>query len=253
MRLIDQGLETGMNDMNSSNTALTVQKVSKRFGSLCVLNDISFSIQRKSVFALCGASGSGKTTLIRIISGLTRFDSGNVVVNGLTMTPNTPYPESLYGKIGVVFQDHNLFPHLTALENVTLGLRKVRRLSSKKAIERGMHEMRNMRLADKAEQYPNSLSGGERQRVAIARALAMDPLLLLLDEPTSSLDPLRIEDVLYTIQDLATAGMTMLLVTHNLTFAKHTAQQFGVIAAGDCVISDKSDILDTLEGASQLL
>ena len=133
------------------------------------------------------------------------------------------------------------------------GLRMVRRLSSKDATERGMHEMGKMRIADKSGQYPASLSGGERQRVAVARALAMDPLLLLLDEPTSSLDPLRIEDVLHTIQDLATVGTTMLLVTHNLTFAKHTAQQFGVITAGECIISDKPDILDTLEGASQLL
>lgn len=226
---------------------LKADHVTKRYGDNCVLENVSFTIDEHTIFALCGPSGSGKTSLIRIISGLVPFEEGTIVLGDTVIAADSPYPDSLYGKTGVVFQDHNLFPHMTALGNVTLGLRCVRHLTRKEAHERAMAELRKLGLEGKANQYPVSLSGGERQRVAIARALAMDPLILLLDEPTSSLDPLRIADVLSTIRFLAKSGMTLLLVTHNLVFARHAAQKFGVLSGGRCIVSDEPAILDVLE------
>ena len=226
---------------------LNIHHVTKRYGDHCVLRDVSFSVDKNTIFALCGPSGSGKTSLIRIISGLVPFESGKILLGETVIAANAPYPDSLYGKTGVVFQDHNLFPHMTALENVTLALRCVRRLANRPARERATAELEKLGLEGKANQYPFSLSGGERQRVAIARALAMDPLILLLDEPTSSLDPLRIADVLRTIRFLADTGMALLLVTHNLVFAKHAAQKFGVLAGGECVVSENPRSLDVLE------
>lgn len=223
-----------------------VDRISKSYGNHRVLDEVSFEIDKGMVFALCGPSGSGKTTLVRIISGLLGFDSGRMVLGETVIAAGQLYPETLYGKIGVVFQEHNLFPHMTALQNVTLGLRKVRRLSREEANERAMVEFDKVMLTGKVTQYPSSLSGGERQRVAIARALAMDPMILLLDEPTSGLDQFQIGEVLRTIKGLSDAGTSMLLVTHNLRFAKHTGDRFALIEDGRIKVSEDSSLLDSL-------
>lgn len=225
---------------------LRVDRICKSFGDHCVLDAASLEIEKGMVFSLCGASGSGKTTLVRIISGLGAFDAGRLELGEIAVKAKEPYPNQLYGKIGVVFQEHNLFPHMTALENITLGLRKVGKCNRKAATERAMAELDKVMLADKATQYPCSLSGGERQRVAIGRALAMDPLMLLLDEPTSGLDPSRIDDVLRIIKNLSDAGTTTLLVTHNLRFSKQTGDRFGLLENGSVKVSDDPSLLDSM-------
>ena len=208
---------------------LTLRSLAKSYDGRCVLTDVSFKLRRGEVSALCGISGSGKTTLIRIISGLAGFDAGELCVDGEVIQAGAPYPRRLFGKIGVVFQDHNLFPHMTALENVALALREYRRLSSSAARERGMAELERMGIANLAGRYPVNISGGEKQRVSIARALAIDPLMLLLDEPTASLDPDRVDEVRDRVLELADSGVTMLLATHNIEFARQAARSFALI------------------------
>ncbi len=228
---------------------LSVSQISKKYDDQQVLNKVSFEIEKNMVMALCGASGSGKTTLARIISGLIPFDAGTLTIDGTTIQSKDSYPSSLYGKIGVIFQEHNLFPHMTVLQNITIGLIKVRKFTKEDATKRAAVELENMGLGDKAQQYPAFLSGGERQRVAIARALAMDPFLLLLDEPTSGLDPLRIEDVFQTILQLAKSNTTMLLITHHLELASAAADMYSVIDNGTLSVSQDSSLLDTLKGS----
>lgn len=226
---------------------LKVDKVSKSYADRRILDTVSFEIEKGMVFSLCGPSGGGKTTLVRIISGLLGFEAGRIQLGDISIGANESYRRDLYGKIGVVFQEHNLFPHMTVLQNVTLGLRKVRRLNRKAADKRAMTELDKVMLADKAAQYPCSLSGGERQRVAIARSLAMEPLILLLDEPTSGLDPSRIDDVLRIIANLSDAGTTMLLITHNLRFSKQTGHRFGLLEKGSIEVSDDPSLLDSMQ------
>jgi ABC-type polar amino acid transport system ATPase subunit len=226
--------------------ALQIESISKQFGAHAVLNGVSLMLRQREVLALCGASGCGKTTLIRIICGLVHFDSGTLKIGSTPIRAQTPYPRELYGKVGVIFQDHNLFPHITAIGNVTLALTEFKRLSVRDAHERGMAELERMGVESVAQRYPASLSGGERQRVAIARALAMDPLLLLLDEPTANLDPDRVDEVCDRVLELAEAGTTMLLVTHNLECARQAADTFAILQDGTCIISDDSAVLDGL-------
>ncbi len=226
---------------------LHVENLTKHIAERVLFRDMSLGIDEGEVLALCGPSGSGKTTLTRILSGLTSFDDGQITIGAQTFVASGEYPRELHGKIGVVFQRHNLFPHLTVIANVTLALRKVRGMGKIEARERGMAELKRMGLAAQAGQFPMSLSGGERQRTAIARSLAMDPLLMLLDEPTSGLDPLLIGEVLRAIHELADGGVTMLLITHNLTFARKTAKHFAVLQNGTLVQSPDSAILDPLE------
>jgi ABC-type polar amino acid transport system ATPase subunit len=226
--------------------ALQINAVSKQFGARPVLDGVSLTLRQREVLALCGASGCGKTTLIRIICGLVHFDGGTLKIGTTPIQAQTPYPKELYGKVGVIFQDHNLFPHMTAIGNVTLALREFKHLSAKDAQERGMVELARMGVESIAQRYPASLSGGERQRVAIARALAMDPLLLLLDEPTANLDPDRVDEVCDRVLELASAGTTMLLVTHNLECARQAADTFAVLQDGTCLISDDPAVLDEL-------
>jgi ABC-type polar amino acid transport system ATPase subunit len=232
----------------SALTAGTLQldSVGKAFGVRRVLNGVSLGMRQRDVLALCGASGCGKTTLIRIICGLIPFDAGHLTIGDTTVRAGTPYPAELYGKIGVVFQEHSLFPHLTAIANVTLALREFKRLSPRHANERGMAELERMGVASLAQRYPATLSGGEKQRIAMARALAMDPLLLLLDEPTANLDPERVGEVRERVLELANAGTTMLLVTHNLEFARLVAKSFALLQNGTCHYSDDPGILDGL-------
>jgi ABC-type polar amino acid transport system ATPase subunit len=226
--------------------ALRVDEVSKQFSGRPTLDRVSLSLRQGEVLALCGPSGSGKTTLIRIISGLLPFDSGLCTVDGTVVHPHQTYPQRLYGSIGVIFQDANLFPHLTVLANVALGLRKFKRLPAHEARERSMTELERMGVGPLADRYPATLSGGERQRVAIARALALDPLLLLLDEPTANLDPGRVDEVCERILDLACAGTTMLLVTHAVDFARQAAKAFALLRDGICECSHDPATLEQL-------
>jgi ABC-type polar amino acid transport system ATPase subunit len=225
---------------------LQLDGVTKTFGAQPVLGGVSLSLRQGDVLALCGPSGGGKSTLIRIVAGLVPFDSGACTVDGTVIRAQELYPRSLYGSVGVVFQDAHLFPHLTAQANVALGLRRTRRLSARQARERSMAELERMGVHPLADRYPVTLSGGERQRVSIARALAMDPLLLLLDEPTANLDPERVDEVCERILGLARDGTTMLLVTHAIAFARQAAGSFALLRDGACQVSRDPACLDDL-------
>jgi ABC-type polar amino acid transport system ATPase subunit len=225
---------------------LVLDSVVKQFGAKRVLDNVSFKLRQRDVLALCGESGCGKTTLIHIIAGLISFDAGRLTVGGVAIQAQEAYPADLYGSVGVIFQDHNLFPHMTVLENVILGLREFKRLTKRVALERGMAELERMGVLPLAHRYPATLSGGERQRVAIARALVMDPLLLLLDEPTANLDLDNAGEVCERILEVASAGTTMLLITHSIEFACQTANVFALLQDCTCRFSESPDILNTL-------
>jgi ABC-type polar amino acid transport system ATPase subunit len=237
-------LEQRPGDHIASSLVLRIDSVEKRFGMRRLLNRVCLHLREREVIALCGPSGAGKTTLLRIIAGLTEFDGGQLGIGGHTIGAQMLYPPKLYGQVGLIFQDHNLFPHMTALANVALALREVKRLSPREAHDRGMAELERMGVASLAHRYPSTFSGGERQRVAMARALAMDPLLLLLDEPTAHLDSDRVYEVCERILELADLGTTMLLVTHNVQFACEAARRYVLLQDGTCHVSEDSAVLD---------
>ncbi|GCB53107.1 amino acid ABC transporter ATP-binding protein [Streptomyces sp. NL15-2K] len=203
---------------------ITLTGVHKRFGALNVLKGVDIDVEPGEVVVLIGASGSGKSTLLRIMCDLERADSGEVWVNGVPLHDRKRAPE-IFGHVGMVFQQFNLFPHRTALGNVTLALLKVRKLGKAEAAERGRAALARVGLSDKADSYPAQLSGGQQQRVAIARALAMDPAIMFFDEPTSALDPELVGEVTGVMRSLAEDGMTMVVVTHEMRFAKDTADR----------------------------
>ncbi|WP_112873613.1 amino acid ABC transporter ATP-binding protein [Paracoccus endophyticus] len=198
--------------------------VNKWFGSLHVLRDISLTVARGEVVVVCGPSGSGKSTLIRCINGLEPFQSGRLLVDGTDLADRKALLR-LRTEVGFVFQSFNLYPHKTALENVTLAPIHVRRLSRAQAEERGRALLEKVGLADKMDSYPHQLSGGQQQRVAIARSLCMQPKIMLFDEPTSALDPEMINEVLDVMVGLAREGMTMMVVTHEMGFARKVADR----------------------------
>ncbi|HHY47757.1 MAG TPA: amino acid ABC transporter ATP-binding protein [Firmicutes bacterium] len=204
---------------------LSVRGLSKRFGTLQVLRDISFTVNSGEVVVILGRSGSGKSTLLRCINFLEPVDAGEIWIAGEKIDPRRSNLQRLRQGIGFVFQHFNLFPHLTALGNVTLALRVVKRISKDEAQEIGMKALSQVGLAAKASSYPEELSGGQQQRVAIARALAMNPDLMLFDEPTSALDPELIGEVLNVMESLAGRGMTMIVVTHEMGFAQRVADR----------------------------
>ena len=203
---------------------ISLSGVHKRFGDLEVLKGVDIDVEPGEVVVLIGASGSGKSTLLRIMCDLERADSGEAWVGGVPLHDRKRAPE-IFGHVGMVFQQFNLFPHKTALGNVTLALLKVRKLSRAEAEERGRAALKRVGLADKADSYPAQLSGGQQQRVAIARALAMDPAIMFFDEPTSALDPELVGEVTGVMRSLAEDGMTMVVVTHEMHFAKDTADR----------------------------
>ncbi|MFI6929542.1 amino acid ABC transporter ATP-binding protein [Streptomyces sp. NPDC050287] len=203
---------------------IALSGVHKRFGALEVLKGVDIGVEPGEVVVLIGASGSGKSTLLRIMCDLERADDGEVWVNGVPLHDRKRAPE-IFGHVGMVFQQFNLFPHKTALGNVTLALLKVRKLARAEAEERGRAALERVGLADKADSYPAQLSGGQQQRVAIARALAMDPAIMFFDEPTSALDPELVGEVTGVMRSLAEDGMTMVVVTHEMRFAKDTADR----------------------------
>ena len=204
---------------------VSVQKVTKRFGDLEVLKQVDLDVAEHNVVCLIGASGSGKSTLLRCINLLEKVDEGTIVVDGLPITEGKIDVNALRRKIGIVFQAYNLFPHMTVLQNVTLGPRKVRGAGRVEARSTATELLRSIGLADKADEYPDRLSGGQQQRVAIARALAMEPKLLLLDEVTSALDPQLVAEVLNLVRSLTEFGMTMIIATHEMSFAREVSDK----------------------------
>ncbi|NGO54075.1 amino acid ABC transporter ATP-binding protein [Allomesorhizobium camelthorni] len=199
------------------------ENVEKWFGSHQVLAGVSGEVNRGEVTVVLGPSGSGKSTLIRTITRLEPIQRGRIFVGDVDVASREVNINRLRQRIGFVFQAYNLFPHLTALGNITLGLERLRRIPRTEAKERGVRELARVGLADKADALPAKLSGGQRQRVAIARALALDPEIMLFDEPTSALDPEKVGGVLHVMKALAKSGMTMIVVTHEIGFAREVA------------------------------
>jgi len=204
---------------------IEIQHVSKWYGEFQVLKDCTTRVDKGDVVVVCGPSGSGKSTLIKCVNGLEPFQEGVVTVNGISVgDPSTDLPK-LRAHIGMVFQNFELFPHISVLDNVKLAQVKVLGRSSDEATTRGMSLLERVGLVDQADKYPAQLSGGQQQRVAIARALAMDPIAMLFDEPTSALDPEMINEVLDVMVELAKEGMTMMVVTHEMGFARNVADR----------------------------
>jgi polar amino acid transport system ATP-binding protein len=211
------------------------QHVNKWYGSLHVLREINLRIEKGEVVVVCGPSGSGKSTLIRCINRLEPIQSGEIVVNGLSLSDPTLNPSRLRAEVGMVFQSFNLYPHMTTLDNIMLAPRKVKGLSRVEAEKIAMGLLERVGIPDKAGAFPANLSGGQQQRVAIARALAMQPKIMLFDEPTSALDPEMINEVLEVMTDLAKEGMTMIVVTHEMGFARRVAHRVVFMDEGQVV------------------
>lgn len=210
----------------------------KWFGDFHVLKGIDLTIAEKERIVICGPSGSGKSTLIRCINRLEEHQRGQIIVDGIELTNNIKNIEKIRAEVGIVFQHFNLFPHLSIVENLTLGPIWVRKVPKKEAEEAAMHYLEKVQIAEQAHKYPGQLSGGQQQRVAIARSLCMNPKVMLFDEPTSALDPEMIKEVLDVMIELARDGMTMIVVTHEMGFAKSVAHRvlfmdFGQIVEGN--------------------
>ena len=206
-------------------TVVQLQSVHKRFGALHVLRGVSFSVSKGQVVAIIGKSGSGKSTALRCINRLEGVDEGQIRVCGHPVHDDQLNKRALRRDVGIVFQSYNLFPHLTVLQNITLGPTSVKRMPATQARELALDVLARVGLADKADSYPEQLSGGQQQRVAIARSLAMQPQVMLFDEVTSALDPELTGEVLKVIEKLAAEGMTMILVTHEMAFARNVADK----------------------------
>jgi polar amino acid transport system ATP-binding protein len=211
---------------------LEVDKVRKVFGTGVVLDDLSLQVAEHQVVALIGASGSGKSTLLRCVNLLTEIDDGTIRLDGEDITDPKADPDRVRQRIGMVFQSFNLFPHMTVLQNITLAPTRVHKKAAAAAREQALEWLTRVGLADKADSYPDRLSGGQQQRVAIVRALVNNPRLLLLDEVTSALDPELVGEVLTMIRDLKGDGMTMVLATHEMGFAKQIADQVVFLDGG---------------------
>jgi ABC-type polar amino acid transport system ATPase subunit len=214
---------------------LVIDGLCKRFGTLDVLNSITLSISPGEVLAVCGASGSGKSTLLRCINGLETPESGHLRFRGVDVPTTKSGLRELRRHVGMVFQSFNLFPHLTALQNISLGPRKVLRKRANEANDIARALLERVGLSDKADSFPDLLSGGQQQRIAIARALAMQPSLMLFDEPTSALDPEMVNEVLDVMSKLAEQGMTMIIVSHEMNFAREVADQVAFMHQGSIV------------------
>jgi general L-amino acid transport system ATP-binding protein len=204
---------------------IEISGMHKWYGEFHVLKDINLKVGRQERIVICGPSGSGKSTLIRCINRLEEHQRGQIVVDGIELTNNIKNIEKIRMEVGMVFQHFNLFPHLTILDNLALGPIWVRKVPRKEAEEAAMHYLEKVQIAEQAKKYPGQLSGGQQQRVAIARSLCMAPKVMLFDEPTSALDPEMIKEVLDVMIDLAREGMTMIVVTHEMGFAKSVAHR----------------------------
>jgi len=215
---------------------IEIKNLVKQFGRLRAVDDVSLTVGKGKVVVVIGPSGSGKSTVLRCINHLETPTSGEITIDGIKLTHNHKDINAIRAEVGMVFQQFNLFPHLTALQNVMLAQRTVRRRSEDEARKIGMTQLERVGIPEKANSFPSQLSGGQQQRVAIARALAMNPKIMLFDEPTSALDPEMIKEVLDVMQDLAKSGMTMVCVTHEMGFARN--------AADEVVFMDKGKIVE---------
>jgi general L-amino acid transport system ATP-binding protein len=216
-------------------TMIELQGVNKWFGTFHALKNIDLRVARGEKIVVCGPSGSGKSTMIRLINRLEPHQSGRVMVDGTELTDDLRAIETIRSEVGMVFQQFNLFPHLTVLQNLTLAPVWVRRMPKREAEALAMQLLERVRIPDQAQKYPAQLSGGQQQRVAIARALAMRPKIMLFDEPTSALDPEMIKEVLDVMIELAREGMTMVVVTHEMGFARTVADRVCFMDAGEIV------------------
>lgn len=219
----------------SAEPIVSISGLNKWFGEFHVLRDIDLTVGRGERIVICGPSGSGKSTLIRCINALEEFQEGRIVVDDIELRPNLRRVDDVRREVGMVFQSFNLFPHLTVLENCTLAPIWVRNIPKKEAEAAAMKYLDRVRIPDKADKYPGQISGGQQQRVAIARALTMNPKVMLFDEPTSALDPEMVKEVLDTMVDLAKEGMTMLVVTHEMGFAREVADRVVFMDAGQII------------------
>ncbi len=214
---------------------IEMRGVSKFFGDFQALKSVDLQVARGERVVVCGPSGSGKSTLIRCINRLEEHESGEIIVEGTTLSDDPASLDKIRGAVGMVFQQFNLFPHLTVRENLTLGPRRVLGLSEAEADARAMTYLERVRIPDQADKLPRQLSGGQQQRVAIARSLCMESRILLFDEPTSALDPEMIAEVLEVMTELATSGMTMIVVTHEMGFARKVADKMVFMDQGEVV------------------
>ncbi|UWL61857.1 amino acid ABC transporter ATP-binding protein [Brucella pseudintermedia] len=222
---------------NADGHGVVFDKVNKWYGQMHVLQDISFTVAPGEKVVVCGPSGSGKSTMIRCINRLEEYQSGRLTVNGIEVNGQRRNIEQVRRQVGMVFQNFNLYPHLTILENCTLAPRWVQGLPRAEAEERAMHFLKRVRIPDQAGKYPSQLSGGQQQRVAIARSLCMQPDIILFDEPTSALDPELVREVLDTMVSLAEDGMTMICVTHEMGFARQVADRVVFMDRGSIIES----------------
>ncbi len=227
--------------MSSDVVAVEMTGVNKWFGAFHVLRDIDLTVARKERIVICGPSGSGKSTLIRCINRLEEHQSGRIVVDGIELTSDLRSIDAVRADAGMVFQQFNLFPHLSVLENCTLAQIWVRGRPKAEAEEVAMKFLTRVRIPEQANKYPAQLSGGQQQRVAIARALCMNPKIMLFDEPTSALDPEMIKEVLDTIRSLADDGMTMLIVTHEMGFARQVADRIIFMDEGQIIEANRPE------------
>ena len=224
---------------------IRLEKVVKRFGNFTALNEVDVSIAEGEVVVIIGPSGSGKSTLLRTINRLERHDSGRIVVDGVELTDDIRSLAMIRAETGMVFQQFNLFPHLTVLRNIALAPQKVRHMPQREAEDLGRGLLDRVGIPEQADKYPGQLSGGQQQRVAIARALAMNPKVMMFDEPTSALDPEMINEVLKVMGELADSGMTMICVSHEMGFARNVADRVIFMDEGEIVEVGTSDELFT--------
>ena len=221
-----------------SDKIIQVENVSKWFGDFQALKDINLEVFLKEKIVVCGPSGSGKSTLIRCINRLEEHQKGKIIIDGIELSENTKNIEQVRAEVGMVFQQFNLFPHLSILDNCALAPIWVKKLPKKQAEELALKQLEKVQILDQARKFPGQLSGGQQQRAAIARALCMEPKIMLFDEPTSALDPEMIKEVLDAMVNLAKAGMTMIVVTHEMGFAKEVADE--VIFMDEGMIVEKA-------------
>ena len=218
---------------------IKINSMSKWFGNFQVLKDINLEVEQNKKIVVCGPSGSGKSTLIRCINRLEEHQKGSIIVDGTELSDETKNIEQIRAEVGMVFQQFNLFPHLSILDNCTLAPIWVKKMPKKEAEDLALNQLKQVQIDDQAHKYPGQLSGGQQQRCAIARALCMEPKIMLFDEPTSALDPEMIKEVLDAMVNLAKAGMTMIVVTHEMGFAKEVADE--VIFMDEGMIIEKAD------------
>ncbi len=227
--------KTNKHDVSSEDTIIKISEMHKWYGDFHVLSNINLEVKKSERIVVCGPSGSGKSTLIRCINRLEEHQKGKIIVDGIELTKDLKNIEKVRSEVGMVFQHFNLFPHLTIVENLTMGPIWVRKVPKKEAEETAMYYLEKVQIAEQAQKFPGQLSGGQQQRVAIARSLCMKPNIMLFDEPTSALDPEMVKEVLEVMINLAQDGMTMIVVTHEMGFAKSVAHRVLFMDAGEII------------------